>query len=116
MLVAYTVGLDLIRALRPVVAQLHKYSAEAARQIEEAASSIVRNIAEGERRRGKDPVRFYAMAAGSASEVRAQLDVADAWGWQIDSAEARRILDREIGLLFGLTRTIARPAPARLSR
>ncbi len=103
MLVAYTNGLELIRALRPVVAQLQKYSAEAAKQVEEAASSIVRNVAEGERRRGRDPVRFYAMAHGSANEVRGQLDVADAWGWQIDAAEARRLLDREIGLLWGLT-------------
>ena len=48
-LVAYTVALDLVRALRPVVTGLRKYSADAADQVERAASSIVLNIAEGER-------------------------------------------------------------------
>ncbi len=103
MLIAYEVSLDIIRALRPVVAQLQKHSAEAAKQIEEAASSVVRNLAEGQRRRGRDPVRFYAMAHGSANEVRAQLDVADAWGWDVESAEARRRLDHLLALLWGLT-------------
>jgi len=104
MLVAYTVALDLIRSLRSVVAQLRQYSPEAADQVERAASSIVHNIAEGDRRNGRDPKRFFDIAHGSASEVRGALDVADAWGWQIDSAEARALLDREIALLWGLTR------------
>src|SRR5437899_519457 len=104
MLVAYNVALDLIRALRPVVVQLRKYSADAADQVERAASSIVLNVAEGDRRHGRDPRRYFDMAHGSASEVRGALDLADAWGWQIDSAQARVLLDRELGLLWGLTR------------
>jgi four helix bundle protein len=104
MLVAYTVALDLIRALRPVVAQLRKHSPDAADQVERAASSIVHNLAEGCRRNGRDPKRFFDMAHGSAGEIRGALDVADAWGWQVESEQARVILDRELGLLFGLTR------------
>jgi four helix bundle protein len=104
MLVAYDVALDLVRALRPVVAQLRKYSPEAADQVERAASSIVLNIAEGGRRHGRDPRRFWDMAHGSAGEIRGALDLADAWGWQVDSAQARVLLDRELGLLWGLTR------------
>jgi len=104
MLVAYTVALDLIRALRSVVAQLRQHSAEAADQVERAASSIVHNIAEGQRRNGRDPRRFYAMAHGSANEIRGALDVADAWGWQVDADQARAVLDRELALLWGLTR------------
>ena len=104
MLVAYSVALDLIRALRPMVAQLRKHSPEAADQVERAASSIVHNLAEGSRRNGRDPRRFFDMAHGSAGEIRGALDVADAWGWQVDSAQARALLDRELGLLFGLTR------------
>src|SRR6185295_388429 len=104
MLIAYTVALDLIRSLRPVVAQLRKYSTEAADQVERAASSIVHNIAEGDRRNGRDPKRFYAMAHGSAGEIRGALDVADAWGWQVDAEQARALLDRELRLLWGLTR------------
>ena len=104
MLIAYDVALDLIRALRPVVAQLRKHSPDAADQVERAASSIVLNLAEGYRRHGRDPRRFFDMAHGSAGEIRGALDLADAWGWQVDSAQARVLLDRELSLLWGLTR------------
>jgi four helix bundle protein len=104
MLVAYTLALDLIRALRPVVTQLRQYSPEAADQVERAASSIVYNLAEGDRRSGRDPRRFYDMAHGSAGEIRGALDLAEAWGWQVDCEQARTLLDRELGLLWGLTR------------
>ena len=104
MLVAYDIALDLVRALRPVVAQLRRYSPEAADQVERAASSIVLNLAEGRRRHGRDPRRFWDMAHGSAGEIRGALDLADAWGWQVDSAQARVLLDRELALLWGLTR------------
>jgi four helix bundle protein len=104
MFVAYDVALELVRALRPVVAQLRRYSPEAADQVERAASSIVLNLAEGRRRRGRDPRRFWDMAHGSAGEIRGALDLADAWGWEVDSARARALLDRELGLLWGLTR------------
>jgi len=115
MLVAYTVALDLIRALRPVVAQLRAHSPDAADQVERAASSIVHNLAEGSRRNGRDPKRFFDMAHGSAGEIRGALDVADAWGWPVDSEEARLLLDRELGLLFGLTRR-TRTSPRARSR
>src|ERR1044071_3955891 len=104
MLVAYDVALDLVRALRPLVAQLRKYSAEAADQVERAASSVVLNLAEGYRRHGRDPRRFYVMAQGSAAEVLGALELAEAWGWEIQSDRARVLLDRELGLLWGLTR------------
>jgi four helix bundle protein len=101
--VAYEVALDLVRALRPVIGQLRNFSPEAADQVERAASSIVLNLAEGDRRLGRDPRRFFAMAHGSAGEIRGALDLADAWGWQVESAQARALLDRELGLLWGLT-------------
>jgi four helix bundle protein len=104
MLIAYEVALDLVRALRPVVAQLRSYSPEAADQVERAASSIVLNLAEGDRRHGRDPRRFWDIAHGSAGEIRGALDLADAWGWQVESGPARALLDRELGLLWGLTR------------
>lgn len=108
MLVAYTVALDLIRALRPVVAQIRMRSRDTADQLERAANSVVLNLAEGERRHGRDPRRFFAMAHGSAGEIRGALDLVDAWGWQIETAHVRALLDREMGLLWGLTR---RPQP-----
>jgi four helix bundle protein len=115
MLVAYQVALDLVRALRPVVAQLRSYSSDVADQVERAATSIVLNIAEGDRRHGRDPRRFWDIAHGSAAEIRGALDLADAWGWQVESAQVRALLDRELGLLWGLTRrsmSKATPGPA----
>ena len=44
------------------------------------------------------------IAHGSAGEIRGALDLADAWGWQVESSQARALLDRELGLLWGLTR------------
>jgi four helix bundle protein len=64
----------------------------------------VLNLAEGGRRHGRDPKRFFAMAHGSAGEVRGALDLADAWGWSVESTQARALLDRELRLLWGLTR------------
>ena len=104
MFIAYDVALDLVRALRPVVAKLRTYSTDVADQVERAGTSIVLNLAEGRRRHGRDPRRFFDMSHGSAGEIRGALEVAEAWGWQIDSAHARALLDRELGLLWGLTR------------
>jgi len=116
MLAAYTIGLELIRALRPVVAQLKAISPDVADQIERAASSVVYNVAEGSRRNGRDPRRFYDMAHGSAGEIRGALDVADAWGWAVDSRKAREVLDTELALLYGLTRRTRAAQPTKQNK
>ena len=102
MLVAYTNALDLIRALVPIIEQLKLQDADAADQVARAARSITHNVAEGARRAGRDRRRFYVMARGSAGEILGALDTADAFGWRIDTAAARRLLDRELALLWGL--------------
>jgi four helix bundle protein len=104
MFIAYDVSLELVRSLREVVPRIARHDCELAKQLTSAANSIVLNLGEGRRRRGGDPRRFYGYAHGSASEVRAALDLADAWGWSGDAAIARRALDRLLGLLWGLTR------------
>jgi four helix bundle protein len=101
---AYTVSLDLVRALSPVIEQLRSRSADLADQVDRARTSVVLNICEGARRSGKDKRRFYTIANGSASELRGALDIAAALGWNLDDGEARALLDRELGLLWGLTR------------
>lgn len=103
MFVAYTNALALIRALRPVVEQLKARSSDLADHVERAATSVAHNIGEGSRRAGKDRRRFYVMAHGSAGEILAALDVADAWGWPLECGNTRAILDRELALLWGLT-------------
>ena len=113
MLVAYTNAIELIRALRSVVEQLKHHSSNLADQVERAATSVAHNVAEGSRRSGKDCRRFFAMANGSAAEVRAALDVADAWGWPLACGPARALLDRELALLWGLTHDRGRAPNAR---
>jgi four helix bundle protein len=104
MLVAYTVALELIRTLRTIVEQLKQYDANIADQVTRAGTSITLNIGEGSRRTGKDRKRFYRTAQGSAGEILAALDTAEAWGWSVETAHARKLLDRELGLLWGLCR------------
>jgi len=99
---AYTVALDLARALRPVIEQLKAHNRELADQLERASTSIVLNVAEGARRHGKDPVRFYWIASGSASEILAALDLASIWH-RVDDSAVRPLLDRQRRLLWGLT-------------
>ena len=102
--VAYEVALELIRALAPVVEQIKPHSADLADQVVRAASSVTLNLAEGSGRRGKDRKRFFLFARGSAMEIRGVLDTASAWGWQVDMGTVARLLDRELRLLWGLTR------------
>ena len=104
MFVAYSNALDLIRSLVPVVAQLKTYDADIADQITRAATSVALNVSEGSRRSGRDRRRFYVIARGSAGEIAGALDTAEAWGWRVDAALARRLLDRQLGLLWGLCR------------
>jgi four helix bundle protein len=98
--VAYDVSLQLIRELRGVHRLLVEYDADDADQIHRAASSVVRNLAEGAGRTGKDRKRFYRYADASAREVRGCLDLAAAWGLALDAPLAT--LDRLCGLTWGL--------------
>ena len=102
--IAYNVGLDLVRSLRPIVEQLRSHSSNLADQVERAGTSLVLNLGEGNRRSGKDRRRFFVIAQGSTSEIQAALDVADAWGWVVDTSVAKPLLDRQLRLLWGLTR------------
>jgi four helix bundle protein len=103
MFIAYNVSLDLVRGLRPVIPQLRRHDAELADQRHRAATCIVLNLGEGQRSRGGNIRRHYDLAHGSASEVRAGLDLAEAWGWLADTSELRITVDRLLALLWRLT-------------
>ena len=103
-LVAYQVGLELVRALRPVVDQLKTHDRDLCDQITRAGTSVLLNLGEGNLRSGGDRKRLFVYARGSAAEIKAAIDVADAWGWPVDAAAVKPILDRLMGLLWGLTR------------
>ena len=103
--VAYEVALEVIADLRDVVRVIRAHDAKLSQQIVAAASSVAANLAEGNRRVGRDRLHLFRIAAGSAAETRAHLRVALAWGW-VEGGEvepAFKLLDRELGLLWGLT-------------
>ena len=106
---AYDVALELAKEMKPIIEELRRRSAEAGKQVERAMISVLFNIAEGNKRAGKDPVRFFVMARGSVSELQAALDLASVWQWPVK--RARGLLDRERGLLYGLIQWKARRAP-----
>ena len=104
MFVAYDVSLELISELRVVMPALKRTDRNLADQIGRAATSITLNIAEGSGRSAGDQRRMYETAYGSAREVRAAIAIGVAWGWIVEPAPLLRILDRLLGLLWGLKR------------
>jgi four helix bundle protein len=103
MFLAYEVAVQIIRALRPIVAAIRRFDPDLARQIVRSANSVVLNVAEGNRRVGKDRLHLFRIAEGETSEIRGGIDAAEAWGWIGDASAVRALLDRELGLLWGLT-------------
>ena len=100
---AYDAALGLVAALRPVLEQLKKGDRALSDQLRRAASSVALNIAEGNRRTGQDRLQFFRIAAGSAAEVRAALEVARAWGSIEAALPAEAELDRVLAMLWRLT-------------
>jgi len=77
----YEISLQLARSLRPHLRRLRSCDASLTNQLTRALSSIPLNLSEGRRRVGKDRIQLFRIAAGSAAEVRACIDTADALGY-----------------------------------
>jgi four helix bundle protein len=104
--VAFDVAIDLIRHLREPLAAIVERDPALAQQLRRAAASVAMNLSEGRRRRGRDRIHLWRVAAGSADEVAAGLRVAEAWG-HVDAsliAPALARCDRVLGMLWRLTR------------
>ena len=84
----------------PVIEQRNRSLAD---QIFRAASSVPSNLAEGQRSQKGNRQKHYALAHGSANEVKAALHTARAWGWIDGSERALAIIDRLLALLWRLT-------------
>ena len=105
MFIAYEISLQLVRAVRAPLERIEKRDADLGRQMRRAASSAALNIREGNRRVGKDRLHSFRVAAGSADEVVAALEVAREWGY-VDAASVAPALaaaDRLLGILWALT-------------
>jgi four helix bundle protein len=99
-------AVELISLLREPVAAIARRDRDLADQLRRAATSVPSNISEGAQRTGKDRLHFFRIAAGSAAEVRTQLQIAVAWG-DIDEAAAKaplELVDRALAMLWKLTR------------
>jgi four helix bundle protein len=102
---AYEVSLSLIRAVQPLAAVVRVHDASLADQLRRAATSVTLNISEARKRLGKDRVHLWSVASGSAEEVKAALQVAQAWGY-VDGPsleEALALNDRVLAMLWRLT-------------
>lgn len=102
---AYDIALEIVAAVDPLVDRIRRRDSDLGKQLRRALSSIPLNLAEGRRRQGKDRQYHYTIAAGSADEVAAALDVAAACGWLDGRAikPALNLLDRELAMLWRLT-------------
>ena len=101
--VSYDVSVELIRELRGVMPEIRQHDPDLAKQIRRAASSVTMNLGEGRKRVGQDRTHFFRIADGSAGEVEAGIDTAEAWGYIEPNGQLRRLLSRLLGLLWGLT-------------
>ena len=88
MLRIYTVVIDVLRRLRPVVAQIETHDRDLGRQLRRAATSIALNCSEGSGSNGGTRRERYRNALGSARETGACWDAAMALGYveAIDAA------------------------------
>jgi four helix bundle protein len=104
MLRVYTVVIDFLRGLRPVVAKIESHDRDLARQLRRCASSIALNVSEGSGSRAGTRRERYQNALGSARETGACLDVALALGY-VEEVDAGMLaqLDQIRATLFRLT-------------
>jgi len=103
--VALEVALEMIVGLRALVAKVRRHNPKLSDQLVASASSVAANLAEGNRRSGRDRIHLFRIAAGSADETRTHLRVAVAWGYLTTSeiAGSMATIDRELGIIWSLT-------------
>ena len=98
----YEVALEAVKACRSVLERVQRSDVDLARQMRRTLCSVPLNIAEGNRRNGKDRSFHFRVAASSAAEVSAALDVARALGLA-HGAAVEELLDRVRATLYRLT-------------
>src|SRR5262245_24860321 len=101
---ALEVAHQLDAALRPVVAKIARSSPRLADQIDRASESNVLALAEGTSRTGREMMRFWRTALGSAREIKAALRRAVAVGaiFDGDLAAVAPLVDRTNAIDFRL--------------
>ncbi len=102
---AYSIALEMVREVAPLLERIRRRDRKLEDQGRRAAASVALNLREGNRRVGKDRLYLFRVAAGSADEVVAVLDVSEAFGYlrPEETAKVRGLLDRELAITYRLT-------------
>ena len=78
---AFDVALELVRSVQQPLTVIAQHDPNLASQLRRAVSSVPLNLAEGNRRAGRDRLHLFRIAAGSTAEAVAGLRIAEAWGY-----------------------------------
>ena len=89
---------DLLDAVRPLNPKL-------ADQIDRASTSVLFNLAEGNRRTGYDKLRLFRYAEGSAAELEVALFSVRARRIRFDLTVLEDLVGQEVRMLYRLTRS-----------
>ena len=101
----YSVAIEMVRELRPLMEKIKTRDSNLAEQMRRAVTSIPLNLQEGAYSHGGNVRARFHTALGSAAEVRACLDVAEALGYVEGVDEGLRdTLDRVVATLHKLAR------------
>ena len=103
-LVALEVARAGVRQLVPMIEPVRSRVRDLANQLQRAAQSVLLNIEEGRKRTLGDQRKAFSIACGSASEVRAAVEVAEHWGYVTHVGHLHADMDRLVGLLWGASR------------
>ena len=101
---AYGVALEIDARMGALVGGLRQRNRHLADQGDRASQSMVLNVAEGNRRKGRDRVHMFRTAQTSADEVGGVLDMAVGRRLvrEADLVELRELLNRERAMLYRL--------------
>ena len=101
---ALELALAIIPHLARVIPKIRRHDPKLHAQLRDAGSSMPMNLAEGNRRRGRDRAYLFSVAAGSAAEVRTGLRTAAAWGYVSEDSvrEALELFDRLQAMIWTL--------------
>ena len=104
MLAIYAVVLDVVRGLRPVIAEIERKDPDLGRQMRRAACSVALNASEGMYSRGKSQAARYHTAMGSMRETLSCIEVGKALGYvgDVDAALLDQI-DRIVATFYKLS-------------
>ncbi len=102
MLRVYQRYLSVLRSLRPVIEGIERHDKELGRQMRRAACSVSLNLCEGSGSEGGTRRQRQLNALGSAREVSAALDSAEALGYVAPPRDVRVGLGGVIGTLVVL--------------